>query len=526
MLIEENEDLLLEEEDGSIYITIYHRGCSFLQIHSIIQKNPQYVLDFKSVNDAITAASGMKVRVGQKKPLVEWKIPENKMAASIKLNCTNEYLQQNYSEIVSQIMNSIHEQNINSGVLINVIQNELVANEEITIAQGLEAVPGKDAVIRYFKRSERKPTICENGKADFYEMNFLDEVKTDDWLGEKIPLTESIPGKTITGELVIIPNGKNKKLLYDEKTIGAFKEDDGKITLRALTDGVVEFHSGRITVGKHIVIDGDVGVQTGNIHFDGSVTVKGTVLDGYAIFAENDISILSDLGVGKIEKIESQSGDVFIKGGIFGKGTSKIVAGRNIFVKHTNECTLEAGETIHIGYYSLGSHLKAKNIMTDERNGKLIGGVIEARGKVRAGIIGNRMERKTIINVLGFNREQLKKELHELLIRYKIKMNELDLIKEKLDVFDTFSEELNSVQHEQYTHVRLEFEKITTDIFGFDQKRKSLMDILESKGDGEITIGHMAYPDTNLQIKDMKKKLDESTKGTFFAQNNSMHFER
>ena len=101
-----------------------------------------------------------KVHVGQKKPLIEWKIPSDKLSASIKLNCTNEYLQQNYSEIVSQIMNSLHEQNIIEGILLNVIQNDLKANEEeILIAKGQEPIPGKDAVITYYKRSERKPTI-------------------------------------------------------------------------------------------------------------------------------------------------------------------------------------------------------------------------------------------------------------------------------------------------------------------------------------------------------------------------------
>ena len=84
---------------------------------------------------------------------------------------------------------------------------------------------------------------------------------------------------------------------------------------------------------------------------------------GIRFMLHNDISILSDLGVGNIETIESELGDVFIKGGIFGKGKSKIIAGRNIFVKHTNESTLEAGENIHIGYYSLGSYLKANNII-------------------------------------------------------------------------------------------------------------------------------------------------------------------
>lgn len=525
MIIEQNDDMLLEEESGSIYITIYNKGCSFLQIHSLLMENPQYVFDFKNMNDAITAANGAKVHVGQKKPLIEWKIPSDKLSASIKLNCTNEYLQQNYPEIVSQIMKSIQEQNITEGILLNIIQNDLKANEEeIIIAKGQDPIPGKDAVVTYYKRSERKPTISEDGKANFYDMNFLDEVKKGDWLGEKIPLTKSIPGKTITGEFAISDNGKDKQLLYDQKTVGVFKEE-GKLVLRALMDGIVEFEAGKIAVGNHLIIGGDVGVETGNISFEGNITVKGTVLDGYSVFATNDISILSDLGVGNIATIESELGDVFIKGGIFGKGKSKIIAGRNIFVKHTNESTLEAGENIHIGFYSLGSYLKANNIITDERQGKLIGGVIEARGKVLAGIIGNRLERKTTIHVLGFNREQLKEELNDLLLRYKVKVKELDIIKEKLGVFETFLEELNPTQYKKYNDIMSEFEKITKDIFGCDQKRKSLMEILESKGDGEITIGQMAYPDTNLQIKNMKKKLNESTKGTFFAQNNFMHFE-
>ena len=39
-------------------------------------------------------------------------------------------LQQNHSEIVSNIINSLHEQNIIEGILVDVIQNELVVNRE------------------------------------------------------------------------------------------------------------------------------------------------------------------------------------------------------------------------------------------------------------------------------------------------------------------------------------------------------------------------------------------------------------
>lgn len=525
MIIEKNDEILLEEENGSVYLTVFQKGCSFLQFHPIIVANPQLVFNVQSINQAITVASGERVHIGIQKPLLEWKISHDKMKASVRVNCTEEYFKENKQTIISQILNDLRNEKISEGIQMQTIQNELEINQFILVAKGTEPIRGLDAVVKYFKPSERKPTIGEDGKADFYDMNFLDEVKKGDWLGEKIPPTNAVPGKTITGDFALGVNGKNKRLQYDPNTVGTF-EEDGKVVLRALIDGVVEFEQGKIKVGRHLVINGDVGVATGNISFDGNITIKGTVAEGYSVVATQDISILSELGVSQIELIESKTGDVYIKGGAFGKGKSKIRAGRNIFIKHANECILEAKENIHIGYYSLGSTLKARNIITDEVQGKLIGGVIEALGKVRAGIIGNKMERKTIINVLGFNRDQLKNELNELLVMYKSKMIELDAIKEKLEIFDTFLDELNSIQNQQYRLTRQKFDELTADILYFEQKRKSIMELLESKGDGEITIGQMAYPDTNLQIKNMKKKLNEATSGTFYAENNYMHFEQ
>ena len=47
MFIEQNNDFMIEEENGSIYLTVKQKGCSFLQIHELIIQNPQYVVDMK-----------------------------------------------------------------------------------------------------------------------------------------------------------------------------------------------------------------------------------------------------------------------------------------------------------------------------------------------------------------------------------------------------------------------------------------------------------------------------------------------
>ncbi|MBT2645881.1 DUF342 domain-containing protein [Bacillus sp. ISL-34] len=71
------------------------------------------------------------------------------------------------------------------------------------IAKGIEPVHAKDAVVTYFKRSARKPAVREDGKADYYDMSFLEEVKRGDWLGEKIPASSGEMGRRIIGEIAL-----------------------------------------------------------------------------------------------------------------------------------------------------------------------------------------------------------------------------------------------------------------------------------------------------------------------------------
>lgn len=336
MIYEKNEHFILETDKEMVFITVFQKGFSILQLNPILLDFPQIMLEnVKDLKDALSEASGERVKVGRLKPIAELDIAADKMSASVKLNCSENYLKENQSVIMDNILENLQSENISEGILLNVLQNELRIKDHTVIAKGKEPVHGKDAVVTYFKRSDRKPAVREDGKADYYDMGFLDKVKKGDWLGEKIPPSSGEMGRLITGEIALPRKGKDKKLLYDQKTVAAI-EDDGKIILRALIDGVVEFREGKIAIGDHLLIDGDVGNNTGNIEFEGSVTVKGTVIDHFSVTATKDISILSEFGVSNVKEIKSKEGDVFIKGGIFGNGVSKISASRNIFVKHAN----------------------------------------------------------------------------------------------------------------------------------------------------------------------------------------------
>jgi hypothetical protein len=53
--------------------------------------------------------------------------------------------------------------------------------------------------------------------------------------------------------------------------------------------------------------------------------------------------VLSAFGLGAIDSIISRTGDIYIKGGVFGKDKALIQAAQNIYMKHATDCTIQAG---------------------------------------------------------------------------------------------------------------------------------------------------------------------------------------
>ncbi|WP_017755713.1 DUF342 domain-containing protein [Calidifontibacillus oryziterrae] len=525
MEIFSNEFFQLEEENEFIYITVKKPGFLIKEFNDLLEKLPRIEINqFMNLRMALEEASGAKIHIGSLRPVVQITISKDKMEAKAKINESDHKFFENMGAYTSKVVEALKQNNITDGILTEVIKNELIPRREIVIAKGIPPIDGEPAKVKYYQLSERKPAIREDGKADYYDMNFIDEVKKGTWLGEKIERTEGTPGRTVTGESLKQKKGKDRRLLYDKKTVEAVNED-GKTILRAKIDGVVKFIEGKISVGNHLVIDGDVGVETGNIDFDGSVEIKGTVQPGFSVTATGDISILSELGINGAKLIQSRNGDVFVKGGIFGQGKSQVIAAKNIYIKHANECFLEAEEDINIGYYSIGSSLKGKNVITDDRKGKVIGGVIEAKGKVVAAYIGNKMERKTVVNVAGFDRNAIKKQLDELLIHYKKVVTEVEQLKRQLEIFESFLKQLDENQLSDYKQRVQKYEELMSEVSNIEIGRKALMDYLETKGEGQVLISQEAFPEVLLEIKHHKKKLNHPVRGTFYALGKELHFE-
>ncbi|BCJ86287.1 DUF342 domain-containing protein [Effusibacillus dendaii] len=504
------------QEQDELFITVFRSGFEAQKLGAILEQYPRMkITDFKSLGTALKEATEAPVKIGVLRAPIEVTLSKDQMDASIKLYLSEEELLSQYDFVRSEILAILEAHQITEGILPDAL-DRLQAKQDLVIARGIPPVHGEDAQISYVQLSEKRPTLLSDGRANFYELNFIDRVEKDGWLGEKIPPTAGTPGRTVTGQPLPPKPGKDKPLLYDKNSVYESHED-GKVVLRAAREGAIHFENGKVSVIEHIIIDGDVGPATGNIKYSGCVTVKGTVHDGYSVVADKDISILGEIGIGAVDRIVSLSGSVLIKGGIFGRNKAFVQAKKDVIVKHANDCIIKADEHIYVGLYTIGSQLFAKSIILDQQRGKIIGGETHAEVKVVTAYLGNELERTTPVRIEGFNRADILRQIDQLLEEYKSTLILQEKIQRELAVYETVLNRLSDDQLQEVHFFKQRQEELADKLYAMEETRQALLTFLQSKGEGEVSILKKAFPKTVLQIKHTQKRIDKITSGTFYV---------
>lgn len=522
MALFKNDFLELIVKEDNLYIQVSKLGFDIRTFNDIITAFPVvHLTNFINLRKALQEAASELVHIGSIKSRVDVLVSTDEMQASIYINVTKEELHENKVIVADEIAKALEARGVIEGIE-NIYEKALMPQCEMVIARGITPVFGDDAKITIFELSDKKPIIKEDGSVNHYELNLIDNARAGDWLGERIPPKEGRTGITVTGKLVPGKKGKDFNLKYDKKTVGEY-EEDGKTVLRALVDGAIKYDGDKIKIDNHLIIPGDVGYETGNINFDGYVTINGIIKDGFSVTAKYDIAISGNMGICAVGKIHSKEGSILIKGGIFGRNVAKIEAKRNVYVKYCNECAITAGEDINVGFYALDCILNAQKVLLDPKFGKIIGGTITAKVKVVSGVIGNKSEKKTIINVQGFDRNAIRKEFEMLLKKYKELLEEANAVKRQIEVFEYNLSGAEYANMEEYNKYVVKYEEIIYEIKILDAARKNLQITLQTKGEGEIGIFEAAYPETFLEIKKMQKKISSVVSGSFYAENRELH---
>jgi uncharacterized protein (DUF342 family) len=527
MILVQNEYFSITETEETLFIQVFKLGFSIRDFQIIMEKYPRIAITkFLVLREALENGTSEEIEFGKLKSKINLTISSDYLEAKIHISLEQHLYETTKQAVNEEILQLLKEKGITYGILYDVINKELKTQKDIIVAKGVLPKDGTDAIVAYLEMPEKQPALHEDGRTNYYDMNLFKYIHKGDWLGEKQAASPGVQGMNIKGERLPGKQGKDKQLRFDESSVEATQRGD-KIILLAKTDGALQIKEGRIGVVKHLIISGDIGNETGNIDFDGSVTVKGTIEDGFSVVAEHDISILGEMGLGAVDKVYSKSGSIYVKGGISGKGKSLIEArGGSVFVKYVNACTIKAKDTIDIGYYALDSELEGGSIFVQAKHGRTIGGTIRAKTKVSLRMVGNIYEKETYINVEGFDRKTIKKKLDDLLVKYKELLIKAEQNERELRVYENTLTQFGRIKsQEDYKSYHKIHQVVIDEIYSLEEQRKELLNILSSKGEGQVTIYEKAYPRTLLQIKNIQKRIKHITTGTFYAQDNQMMFD-
>ena len=252
------------------------------------------ISSFTSLRDALQEVGENHI-IGTWLPLVEVVISPDRMVVQLTAHITIDELHENGKAILLEAEKVLDEIGVAYG-RENLSVESFIPGKPVLGAVGLKPINGADAVLTYIEHPERKPFIRKDGTANYYEMNFSYPIQEGDGEGEKIPPQDGVNGMDVFGKTIIAERGNDAPLKFDVKSV-VQQEEEGKMVLRALHNGALEFHGDIVAVGKHLLIEGDVGPETGTIKFDGSVTIYGTVHHGYSVVATGDISIEGNEGI-------------------------------------------------------------------------------------------------------------------------------------------------------------------------------------------------------------------------------------
>lgn len=515
-IIYSSEYVQVSKRLDGYYIESFKNGMSVDDFNKLMSSHIEIkIISFMAIKNALVSAPKPPAKFGEVKERVIVDISSDELKAYITLSVLeNEFSGEKKAGLIREIIKKLNEKSIVYGVKHDVLLNNLCNNKQMLIAEGTPAENGVDSVTKMYELQEAKPEIKEDGNVDHYELSLINRVQAGAWLGERTDPTEGVSGKTVRGNSLLPMPGKKYPLIYDKKSV---KEvyDNGVTTLYAIRDGAVYYEGDRISISNHLEITGNVDFKTGNIDFDGFLTVKGSIEDNFSVASDNDIEILGDYGVGSIREILSREGSVYIKGGIAGKNKAIVRSKKDIYTKFVSDATIICNGAVHIGFYCLNSNIIAKEVILDSPKGQIIGGNIQAEIKVVSSIVGSASEKRTVIFIKGFNRGELRNELEKIMAKAEGLKNELTKTKQEISIY-TNTSELTKEQKAMFNKIQENYYEQKDNLKLLEDDKKALVNYLRTHGEGEVTILKKAYPNTLIDIKRITMEIDKVILGTSF----------
>ena len=372
---------------------------------------------------------------------------------------------------------------------------------DILVARGDKPDQGEDARIEYSFNTEqhKRPAHREDGRVDYFSLTTINQCKEGDVLARIIPERQGSPGHDVYGKS-IKPRDVKKETLKCGKNV-EISED--KLTLTAQMDGHVALQDGKVVVSSVYTVK-DVDMSTGNIVYDGSVEITGSVAANMEVKAGGNVVINGGVESARI----IAGGNIIIAKGMNGTGKGYLRAGGDIMVKFLENTRVVTGGFLETEAILHCVVTAGTDVKVDGRRGIILGGHIQAANSITAKTVGGNMSTATVLEV---GVDPLIKSQYDRAVKT------MEEGKKTMDaaqvVFDNFKEKQK--KGIQYNESQLRYIRSVVSLIqekAAEQEQvgtrvEELRAMMENRQQGEVIINEQVYPNTTIIIRNVGKTL-------------------
>ena len=277
------------------------------------------------------------------------------------------------------------------------------------IAAGTPPAHGNDARVEVLIDLERRAgKTRDDGSIDYRETNFAPNVQVEQKVVRVTPPTKGTHGRNVRAEEIPGRDGEDVELRAGAN-VRMEQDDDGIRTYFAEAEGALKYVPGEVAVVETLIIEGDVGFDTGNLQFKGEIVVRGNVGQGFAVKAGGDVAVFGSVDAGAVI---ASGGNVSVGYGVLGRKT-KVVAVGDVRAQFVQEARVRAGHNLRLGNYAHQGLLRAGTRVIvsrgeGTRGGSLVGGECWGLRGISCHFAGSPTFSRTEL-VVGVDPEQVQK---------------------------------------------------------------------------------------------------------------------
>ncbi|UCD74020.1 MAG: DUF342 domain-containing protein [Phycisphaerales bacterium] len=309
-------------------------------------------------------------------------------------------------------------------------------------------------------------------------------------------------GHDVLGNTIAPTPGRASDVVIDVDTLAT--GEDGRVTAR--TSGVLQFKSNELKVSQVLDIKEFVDFSTGNIDFDGAVSIAEGIRDQFVVKASKDITV-----GGLIEAATVIcGGNLACRRGMAAKDRGQLIVcgeARGVFFNNVRgwiKKSLYVARELMNCDFIVGGDLNC-------HRGTIIGGRTLVAGHAYVGTLGSRAGIPTTL-VLG-TVPRLNTKLKKLAVLAEKLRSRLEADRERLEAFQSVAQSLTEKQKEELHALREEIADLEQSLVTCRQKHSELKDELRRTRVVDLHVGNVIHRKVTIVVGGVETTIDKAIRG-------------